>query len=332
MPVRFEDRTVEYIVTDDIRDGRPIEGRTNPDTWKLMKEGYVVLKNFIPKDIITFAMDSWKRMELDPEMSPHLYLEDDIIQNSPEETKFKSNGMWNSPWGVALHHWIWRKLKDHIDMDLRETYSYTRKYRRGAYLKAHADRPSCEISGTLCLDYISDDNSPWSIWIDNSDDWIEKPSEIYEGTQAIPITRRKNSKKIDLEVGDLMLYQGPNVAHWRDKFMGTHSYHIFVHFININSKMINMPGMNDIKDKYIPQEMKERHDHFSAEYNPFQFDGRESRYLPRSTLEATLEDTWEGKLFDEAMELWHNWPRVWPDIERKWFINNYESLKLKEEK
>ena len=36
-------------------------------------------------------------------------------------------------------------------MDLRETYSYTRKYDRGAYLRAHTDRPSCEISATVCL-------------------------------------------------------------------------------------------------------------------------------------------------------------------------------------
>ena len=34
-------------------------------------------------------------------------------------------------------------------MDLQETYSFSRKYERGAYLKAHADRPSCEISATL---------------------------------------------------------------------------------------------------------------------------------------------------------------------------------------
>ena len=28
---------------------------------------------------------------------------------------------------------------------------------RGAYLSPHLDRPSCEISATLCLDYKSDD-------------------------------------------------------------------------------------------------------------------------------------------------------------------------------
>jgi len=327
MPVRFEDRTVEYYIENAVQSekGKIIEGRTNPDTWKLMKEGYVVLRNFIPKDIITFALDTWKRMELDPEMSEHLYLEEDIIQNSPEDTLYKSNGMWGSPFGVALHHWIWKELKNHIDMDLGETYSYTRKYQRGAYLKAHSDRPSCEISGTLCLDYVSDDNSPWSIWIDNSDDWIEKPSEIYEGTQSIPITRRKTSKKIDLEVGDLLLYQGPNVAHWRDKFMGEYSYHIFVHFINLNGKMLDMPGMDDIKDKYIPPHMKERYDHFSGEYNPFRFDGRESRYLPKD------EDTWEMKLFNAATELWYN-DAIWEQFEKKRFVNNFESFKLKEKK
>ena len=124
-------------------------------------------------------------------------------------------------------------------MDLGETYSYTRKYHRGAYLKAHADRPSCEISGTLCLDYKTDDNTPWSIWVDNSTDWVNKPHSIYEQTQCVPFRKRgKHVKKIDLEVGDILLYQGPNVAHWREKFLGEYGYHLFVHFVNLNGHLI----------------------------------------------------------------------------------------------
>ena len=50
--VRFEDKTIEYI---DKETGE--KGRTTPKTWKLMKDGYVVLKDFIPKEIIDFCMD-----------------------------------------------------------------------------------------------------------------------------------------------------------------------------------------------------------------------------------------------------------------------------------
>ena len=40
-----------------------------------------------------------------------------------------------------------------------------------------------------------------------------------------------------LEVGDILLYQGPNIPHWRDYLLGEYSYHLFVHFFNATSKM-----------------------------------------------------------------------------------------------
>ena len=315
MPVQYDDRTIDYLVKDALGGGKKsdIGGKTNPETWKLMKEGYVVLKNFIPKDIIEFTMDSWKVMELDHESYPLMAeKEEDIIENSPEDTLFKSTGIYNAPFGVALHHYVWDKLKSHIDLELHETYSYSRKYDRGAYLKAHADRPSCEISGTLCLDYRTDDSTPWSIWVDNSSDWINRPNEIFEETQAIPMRQRKTAKRIDLEIGDLLLYQGPNVAHWREKLLGEHSYHIFVHFYNVNGGTLNMPGSDDAFE-HVPQEVRHRQE----EFNPLMYDGRVSRYHP-------IEKTWQRKSFDTFMsKCWHN-KGLWANHNKSDFINNYE--------
>tara|TARA_B100001113_G_scaffold329657_1_gene304673 strand:- start:368 stop:1435 length:1068 start_codon:yes stop_codon:yes gene_type:complete len=322
MPVPFDERTIEYTVVDSIQaDGlknKDLTGRTNPQTWKLMKEGYVVLKNFIPKEIVNMTMDSWKRMELDPEMSQHLYLEDVIIdRNAPEDSLYKSNGMYNSPFGVSLHRWIWEKLKNHIDMDLQETYSYTRKYHRGAYLKAHADRPSCEISATLCLDYMTDDNTPWSIWVDNSQDFVNRPNEIYKETQAIPIRKRKTSKKIDLEVGDLLLYQGPNVAHWRERLLGEYSYHIFVHFYDINTSMKDMPGISDIRER-VAEEIKQQD--YKVKYNPCKWDGRQSRWHPK-------DDSWQGRLHEDLMvDIWNN-DEIWLKYQKSDFVNRYAEFK-----
>jgi len=319
MPVRFEDRTIEYVVEDAlVTDKNPdLTGRTNPETWKLMKEGYVVLRNFIPKDIIDMTLDSWKRMELDPEMSKHLELEEDIITQSPEDTLRKSNGMYNSPFGVALHRWLWENLKHVIDIDLQETYSYTRKYHRGAYLKAHADRPSCELSATICLDYNTDDNSPWTIWVDNTSDYINRPSEIFEETQGIPINERKTAKQIKLEVGDVLMYQGPNVAHWRERLLGEESYHIFCHFYDRNSSIGTMPMIQEIVERYAPPEILAQ----QKQHYPIYFDGRTSRHHPKD------ENSWEGKAFDAFMsECWHE-GRVWIDNNKSDFVNRYKDFK-----
>jgi len=319
MPVQFDDRTIHYIVKDAIGGDKrsDIGGKTNPKTWQLMKEGYVVLKNFVPKELIQFTMDSWKVMELDHDSYPLLAeKEEDIIENSPEDTLFKSTGIYNAPFGVALHHYIWDKLKHHIDLELHETYSYSRKYDRGAYLKAHADRPSCEISGTLCLDYRTDDNTPWSIWVDNSSDWINRPSEIFSETQAIPIRQRKNAKRIDLEVGDLLLYQGPNVAHWREKLLGEYSYHIFVHFYNVNGQTLNMPNSGKAFDHIVPHEFETKQE----EFNPLMFDGRESRWHP---IDGT---TWRRKSFDKFMkECWNN-SHIWTQHNKSDFVNNFDDF------
>ena len=118
MPVQFDDRTIEYIVRNATMGDKPLTGRTNPQTWQLWKEGYVVLKNFIPKDIVNFTLDAWKVIELDPENYGEQFRRElDIIHNSPKDSLEKSLSMYSSPFGVALHHWCWQKLKHVIDME-----------------------------------------------------------------------------------------------------------------------------------------------------------------------------------------------------------------------
>ena len=317
MPVQFDDRTIEYIVKDATIGDKGLGGRTNPKTWHLWKEGYVVLKNFIPKEIINLTLDAWKTMELDPDSyGQKISREQDIIHNSPEDSLNKSTAMYNAPFGVALHRWGWEKLKHHIDMDLQETYSYSRRYERGAYLKAHADRPSCEISATLCLDYDTDDNTPWSIWVDNSLDYINRPNEIFDETQAVPIRKRKTSRKIDLEVGDLLLYQGPNVAHWREYLLGDNSYHIFLHFLNYNGKVNSLPHVADIVRDNL-HDVAERE---SGLYNPCLFDGRESRYHPIDNASPYRQ------AFNEFTDVvWHN-NELWMQINKSDYINDFSNF------
>ncbi len=318
MPVQFDDRTIDYIVKGAMKGDKVLSGKTNPKTWQLMKEGYVVLRNFIPKDIITMTMDAWKSMELNPVYHDPdaLYREQDIIHNSPKDSLNKSTGMYCSPFGIALHRWTWEKLKHHIDMDLQETYSYSRKYERGAYLKAHADRPSCEISATLCLGYETDDNTPWSIWVDNTLDYINRPSEIFEDTQALPIRQRKTARKIDLEVGDILLYQGPNVAHWREYLLGNHSYHIFLHFLNRNGKVTSMPHVREIVEETISEETMQ----CNQDYNPCKFDGRLTRWHPID------ENSDVRKAFQKFSDVCWNNNEMWMQINKSDYVNDFKDF------
>ena len=316
MPIREEERTVQYI--HDAGDGsKKVMGRTNPETWQFMKERYVVLRNFIPKDIINMCLDTWKTTESNPDWEDAIMYREvnDITHLTPEHQKNKSKGGYCTPWGVALHRWIHDALDNKIDIDLGETYSYTRRYERGAYLTSHTDRPSCEVSATLCLDYQSDDGSPWKIWLQNDQDYIDfhNNKQLVAETQGIPPRRREKAKCVSLEVGDLLLYQGPNIPHWRDTFVGDYSYHIFVHFYNRQSNMLNLPwgkqeDMQGMVGAVPPNSVLE-------------FDGRKDRY---SVIDSTTE---QRQHFEKFIEFWdRDIFREVPNVDRSLFCNNYTHL------
>ena len=305
MPVPFDAKTIEYYITDE---GRKVRGRTNPETWQLVKNRYVVLRDFLPKEIIRFAMDIWKADEENGNLYTHVE-EKDITYKNPESSKGKSKGGYCTPWGVALHGFIHNKLKDYIDLDLRETYSYTRRYDRGSYLGSHTDRPSCEISATLCLDYQTDDNTPWKIWVRNDKNYANVSAETVKN-ESQDLTHRErvknNCKSISLEPGDILLYQGPNIPHWRDYLLGEYSYHLFVHFFNATSKM------NQIDDFIIGR----NHDVETAQEKfALELDGRQNRWTKQQTIE-------EFAIFDD------NYYKT----EYQEFVNNYDDWQLVEKK
>lgn len=322
MPVPFDAKTVEYSIPsgEDHRTYTPgintvagqkglstkptgvVRGRTNPETWKFMKERYVVLRDFLPKDMIRVAMDMWKADEENQDGYTSQEVKD-ITYKNPEDSIGKSKGGYCTPWGIALHGYIHNKLKDYIDMDLRETYSYTRKYERGAYLGTHTDRPSCEVSATLCLDYMTDDNTPWKIWVRNDKNYAHVKAEVVKNESQDLNHRdrvKNNCKSISLEPGDILLYQGPNIPHWRDHLLGEYSYHLFVHFFNAQSRL------SDIEEFVVGN----NHDVPTAQPKfALELDGRPNRW----TKEQTSKD------FDEFHDVYY-------EVDYSEMVNNYESM------
>jgi len=100
------------------------------------------------------------------------------------------------------------------------TYSYFRVYKSGDILARHTDRPSCEISVSLCLGFDSgelglaelDSAEPWPIW-------IEGPG----GTSSV-----------SLSPGDALLYRGIECEHWREPFRGQNQAQVFLHYVDQN--------------------------------------------------------------------------------------------------
>lgn len=105
-------------------------------------------------------------------------------------------------------------LKERIEYEtclkLQPTYAYTRLYYFGSDLKRHRDRPSCEISCTLTVNY------------DYADKDYQWP--IYMGETPVVIPK-----------GDAVIYKGMEIDHWRTTFIQPKpSYHhqIFLHYVD----------------------------------------------------------------------------------------------------
>jgi hypothetical protein len=115
---------------------------------------------------------------------------------------------YGSNHGDALISLLRPKLSEITGKKLIETYSFWRAYYKGSILEKHTDRPSCEFSATIC---IKKGNTDWPIYF-----------ETLEGKEI----------KIELEPGDLVVYKGDILPHWRDSYEGNRHVQIFVHYID----------------------------------------------------------------------------------------------------
>lgn len=301
---KLYDFDIPIVQNRDDEDKITFGGKTNQTTLDFVNNRYVVLRDFIPKDIINMTLDAWRTIELDENAyNAHFMKEDELTHSTPEAQRNKSHGAYNFPPAVGIHRWIKNALNPVLDLKLQETYSFTRKYVRGASLSSHTDRPSCEISVTFPLRYKTDDNTPWKIWLNNEHNFCNY--NYTSGQQWIKTITQDthNGISLELEVGDVLLYQGPNVPHWRNTLCGDYSYHMFVHFINTRSKLNHVPGYTYRKKGTLPHSIN-----YVTEW-----DGRLNRWSDEPIEGEHSLDNWCTKVWDNV-----------PD--KHLYVNNYSYL------
>lgn len=314
--------------------GHEYSGYLNETTRKFYENRFVVIRNIIPKDLLQFVNDTWKVIEQHP-ASNEFYFgdpEEETTFDTPDAQKFSSHGAYCFPPAVALHHFLVKELRNHLTIALKETYSYTRKYKRNAVLNAHYDRPSCEISVTTVMDYKTDDNTPWTIWVQNDINYLgEDQSWAKSISQDEPVRRRKNAIPIRLEPGDILVYQGPNVVHWRDTLVGDYSKHIFLHFYNEHSRLKGWPECSiNVQVDGFPDR-----DYGNQYATVLDYDGRQNRY---TTYDEDIENTEKKLKFRHFMERWDEvcGRSQSGDEEAKNFLqqtcNYYDNIEFKDKK
>ena len=116
------------------------------------------------------------------------------------------------------------RMQQETNLKLVPTYSYARIYKNGDILERHKDRPSCEISTTLNLG-----GDPWAIFIDGtgSNNVIDEYKNIHKSNAP-------KGTKITLDVGDMLVYSGCELEHWREPFEGNVCGQVFLHYNHVN--------------------------------------------------------------------------------------------------
>jgi len=111
-------------------------------------------------------------------------------------------------------------MEKETNLKLIENYSYARIYKKGDILHRHKDRFSCEISTTLNLG-----GDIWPIFLEPN----PKNGKVIDGKYVSDNTK---GIKVILNPGDMLVYRGNELEHWREPFEGEDCVQVFLHYNN----------------------------------------------------------------------------------------------------
>lgn len=166
------------------------------------KNGYCVVKSAVSFELIDFIT----QYALFDEMQ-------DFQAEGEKNQVPDAHSKYGDPAMETLLARLHKIMEENTGLALYPTYSYYRIYRNGNELKKHIDRPACEISCTLCFNYSYDDEEyQWPIFMDGN--------------------------PVSLKPGDLVIYRGMELEHWREPFDidKENSWHVqgFFHYVDKN--------------------------------------------------------------------------------------------------
>ena len=177
---------------------------------------YTVIKNAISEEVAAFIEEYFTLKE---KVAKRLF-EDKIISPFDEVfgtfTDQQVPGAYSHYADVAMEvllQALHPRMEHTTGLKLNPNYSYARVYRKGHELTRHIDRFSCEISTTLNLG-----GDAWPIY-------LEPSGEL--GKEGIAV---------NLSPGDMLVYKGNILEHWREPFEGERCTQVFLHYNNVETK------------------------------------------------------------------------------------------------
>jgi len=205
------------------------------------KDKYRVLKKVISKELSEFVFNYFL---IKRQVAETLVYNGYITPDNTDWGFFKDPQVPNtySHYADIAMETLLLKVQPLIEKEIKDklipTYSYARIYKQGDILERHKDRPSCEISVTMNLG-----GDPWPIFINPNpkSGYVNKNSKK-RGRHGIQDYVPSNDKgnKITLKPGDMLIYSGCDLEHWREPFKGKDCAQVFLHYNRLSSGIDNI--------------------------------------------------------------------------------------------
>ena len=204
------------------------------------KKRYTIIHKGIPKTLANFIYQYFSNKR----KVSRLMLDMGYIPRSNKDW-----GEWNEAmfpntygqYGDLVMETLLEKIQPIMEKEagykLYPNFSYARIYKKGDELLRHKDRLSCEISATMCLG-----GDPWRLFIDptgkgkfNSEPLDEDGIGDFHNYEM----GTAKGDSIIQEPGDMLMYHGCELEHWREPFEGNDHGQVFFHFNDARKSTAN---------------------------------------------------------------------------------------------
>ena len=198
------------------------------------KKKYTVIRQAISKDLANFIANYFRMQKqvYDTCRQARYFSPFENILGQYETKNEQIPNTYSHYGNIAMETLMLKcqpKMEKVTGLKLYPAYTYARIYKKGDELKRHKDRFSCEISTTMNLG--GDD---WPIYLEpNPKKGGVKPGVGY-------VSDNTKGVKVDLKQGDMLVYRGVELEHWREKFKGKECVQVFLHYNNRKT-----PGSKD---------------------------------------------------------------------------------------
>lgn len=203
---------------------------------------YIYIRDSICKKQILNEKNMETRYELDKELS--IQIVNDVLDTrilsliQKYYSESIANCVWelgdrqsnrykahNDPMSRIIHYEILPLVEKIVGRKMRPTYTYLSAYVNGAELPPHTDRADCEYTVSFVIDKPEGIN--WNIYIHK----VRQPVK-FKGRYDIKPSIY-DCEGVDCNAGGLMLFQGTDHIHFREKLIGEYYNIILLHYVSV---------------------------------------------------------------------------------------------------